>query len=265
MTAAGCRCQRPRTPTPALYFFSSRLASRGSSRAAARTLAREARTGEPGAGFSRWGLFRGASRGPLISEPPGRLQIAAAVRDRSDSSVLPGKATQAARDASCAEDPRRARGSEPRSWPLTSWLRDAMSVRIGGPRGGSRRRRRRQRAVLAENKLRLQGCHITQGQCGKLAGLDRARSLLGARPRDTFAHDDGSPWSRSSALALLRPRSGGRKACKVARRKEATHTASAPFLFCFPFQGEHSDITGVPAAASQRGDLGWERVQSDRQ
>lgn len=88
-------------------------------------------------------------------------------------------------------------GNKPRARALTSWLGVPEAVRMGAPP----QRKRRQQRARASAKLRLQGCHITQGQCGKLAGLDRARSLLGARPRDTVAHDEA--------------RLGASKACKV--------------------------------------------------
>lgn len=134
--------------------------------------------GGPAAGsHHRRASFQGCSRGGAPDPRDARAPI----------SRGPGSAANSGRP-----------GNKPRA--LTSWLGVPEAVRMGAPPQRKRRRRRQQRA-RASAKLRLQGCHITQGQCGKLAGLDRARSLLGARPRDTVAHDEA--------------RLGASKACKV--------------------------------------------------
>lgn len=132
--------------------------------------------GGPAAGsHHRRASFQGCSRGGAPDPRDARAPI----------SRGPGSAANSGRT-----------GNKPRA--LTSWLGVPEAVRMGAP---PQRKRRRQQRARASAKLRLQGCHITQGQCGKLAGLDRARSLLGARPRDTVAHDEA--------------RLGASKACKV--------------------------------------------------
>lgn len=187
--------------------------------------------------------FQGCPAKARGTKPPGRAAILVFVTGAANSGTpAPGNNRRPGLTGPGFPGKRRkpaVRHAFAGSNAGSSYLMAARRDPRGGPHrrstGRKRQRRRQQRAVPAE-KLRLQGCHITHGQCGKLAGLDRARSLLGARPRDTFAHDDAhlGPNALPRKHSSVRVLTG--KACKVA---------------CRSFQGKLSDITGASARSSQ--------------